>query len=164
MAVIGQGDLEVEPRKRAKREDPPPRPVEQTANRGFLEGGDPNKHYVWVSEVNDPTINVAYYRHLGYQIAQYDPSEARPTLGYQEFKQGDPIKSMGMVLMELPLERKAKLDQVGPDGQGGWAKAQRIQDAITKRELDELSPQEKHEFRGITSVRTEQDDRKRWQF
>ena len=60
-----------------KREDPPPRPVEQTANRGYLEGADPTKHYVWVSEVNDPTINVGYYKHRGYKIAQYDPAEAR---------------------------------------------------------------------------------------
>lgn len=145
-------------RRGIKREDPPPRPVEQVANRGFLEGQDPGKHYVWVSEVNDPTINVGYYKHLGFKIAQYDPDEARPSLGYQEYKQGDPIKSMGMVLMECPIELKAKLDKVG------WDKAQAIQDTITNREVDPLSEQEKREFRGITSVRTEQDDRRKWQF
>lgn len=145
-------------RRGIKRSDPPPRPVEQTANRGFLEGADPTKHYVWVSEVNDPTINVGYYKHLGYRIAQYDPSEARPTIGYQEFQQGDPIKTMGMVLMECPVERKAELDKVG------WDKASKIEDTIRNRDVDPLSDQEKREFRGITSVRTEQDDRKRWQF
>lgn len=152
------------PRKGIRREDPPPRPVEQTANRGYLQGADPGKHYVWVSEVNDPTINVGYYKHLGYQVAQYDPNEAKPTVGYQEYRQGDPIKSMGMVLMELPLERKGELDRVGADGQGGWDKAQRIQDTIRNREVDPLSEQEKREFRGITSVRTQQDDRKTWSF
>jgi hypothetical protein len=152
------------PRKGIRREDPPPRPVEQTANRGYLQGADPGKHYVWVSEVNDPTINVGYYKHLGYQVAQYDPNEAKPTVGYQEYRQGDPIKSMGMVLMELPLTRKSELDRVGPDGQGGWDKAQRIQDTIRNREVDPLSEQEKREFRGITSVRTQQDDRKTWSF
>ena len=141
-----------------RREDPPPRPVEQVANRGFLEGHDPGKHYVWVSDVNDPTINVGYYKSLGYKVAQYDPSEARPTIGYQEFQQGDPIKSMGMTLMECPVELKAKLDKVG------WDKAQAIQDTITNREVDPLSAQEQREFRGITSVRTEQDDRRKWQF
>jgi len=141
-----------------RREDPPARPVEGVANRGFLEGGDPNKHYVWVSEVNDPTINVGYYKHLGYKVAQYDPDEARPTIGYQEFVQGDPIKSMGMVLMECPLERKTALDQVG------WDKASRIEDTIRNRDVDPLSPEEKQSFRGITSVRTDLDDRKRWQF
>ena len=141
-----------------KREDPPPRPVEGIANRGYLQGSDPGKHYVWVSEVNDPTINVGYYKHLGYKVAQYDPDEARPTIGYQEFQQGDPIKSMGMVLMECPLDRKAALDQVG------WDKASRIEDTIRNRDVDPLSPEEKQSFRGITSVRTDLDDRKRWQF
>ena len=152
------------PRRGIKREDPPPRPVEQTANRGFLDGADPTQHYVWVSEVNDPTINVGYYKHLGYRVAQYDPSEARPTLGYQDYKQGDPIKSMGMVLMQIPAERKLELDSKGADGQGGWDKAKRIEDTIRNREVDPLSDQEQREFRGITSVRTDQDDRRKWQF
>jgi hypothetical protein len=141
-----------------KREDPPPRPVEGVANRGFLEGHDPGKHYVWVSEVNDPTINVGYYKHLGYKVAQYDPDEARPTIGYQEFQQGDPIKSMGMTLMECSLERKLAIDKVG------WDKASAIQETIRNRDIDPLSAQERQEFRGIKSVRTEQDDRTKWQF
>lgn len=141
-----------------KRQDPPPRPVEQVANRGYLEGFDGTKHYVYVSEVNDPTINVGYYKHLGYTISQYDPSEARPTIGYQEYRQGDPMKSMGMVLMECPNERKEALDKVG------WDKADAIQHTIRNREVDPLSEQEKREFRGITSVRTDQDDRRKWQF
>jgi len=139
--------------------------VEQTANRGFLEGADPNKHYVWVSEVNDPTINVHYYKHLGYTQSQYDPSEVHPTLGNMDgIKQGDPIKTMGMVLMECPLERKRQLDEVGPNGNTGWRFHDRLQDKVKHREFDELSPQEKRDFAGITSVRTETDDRKRWSF
>jgi hypothetical protein len=150
--------------KRPRREDPPPRPVEQTANRGYLEGRDPGKHYVWVSEVNDPTINVGYYKSLGYSIAQYDPSEARPSLGWQEYRQGDPIKSMGMVLMEIPIERKAELDRTGPDGRGGWDQAARIEEVIRHREVDPLSAEEQRAFSGIKSVRTDQDDRRKWQF
>lgn len=150
---------EVETSRRGlKREDPPPRPVEQTANRGFIDQSDPEKHYVWVSEVNDPTINVGHYLALGYKIAQYDPSEARPTIGYQEYKQGDPIKAHGMVLMEAPLSRKREIDEKG------WAAADRVEDTIRNREVDPLSEEERRAFRGITSVRTDQDDRKRWQF
>jgi hypothetical protein len=152
-------------RRGIKREDPPPRPVEQTANRGFLSGADPNKHYVWVSEVNDPTINVSYYRHLGYKAAQYDPSEAVPALGnMEELKQGDPIKTMGMVLMELPMERKRELDEFGPQGNTGQRAFNLLEEKVKNREFDPLTPQEQREFRGITSVRTEQDDRKRWSF
>lgn len=145
--------------KRVKREDPPPRPVEGTANRGYLEGHDPGKHYVWVSEVNDPTINPAYYKSLGYQISQYDPDEARPTLGWNDgIKQGDPIRTMGMVLMECSAERKAELDR------GGWDRADRIEETIRNREVDPLSVEERRAFKGITSVRMDQDDRRKWQF
>lgn len=144
--------------KGMRREDPPPRPVEQVANRGYLEGADPTKHYVWVSEVNDPTINVGYYKHLGYKVAQFDEGEAKPTIGYSEYKQGDPIKQMGMVLMECPLAMKLEHDKKG------WSAADRIQETIRTRELDPLSDEERRAFRGITSVRTEQDDRRKWQF
>lgn len=144
--------------KGIKREDPPPRPVEGTANRGFLDHADPGKHYVWVSEVNDPTINVGYYKARGYKISQYDPGEARPTLGYDEYKQGDPIKSMGMVLMEAPIERKMELDKAG------WDRADAIQETIRQRDIDPMTDEERARFRGIKSVRTEQDDRRKWQF
>lgn len=145
-------------KKGIKREDPPPRPVEGLANRGFLEGHDPTKHYVWVSEVNDPTINVGYYKAQGYKVSQFDPDEAKPAIGHQEFKQGDPIKSFGNVLMEIPLARKAEIDK------RGWDAADRIEDAIRNREVDPLSNEERRAFRGITSVRTEQDDRSKWKF
>jgi len=140
------------------RDDPPPRPVEQLANRGYLDQQDPTKHYVWVSEVNDPTVNVGYYKSRGYKVCQYDPSEARPTLGYSEYQQGDPIKSFGMVLMECPRELKAAEDQKG------WGQANQIEDTIRNREIDPLTNEERRAFRGITSVRTEQDDRRKWQF
>lgn len=145
-------------KKGIKREDPPPRPVEGLANRGFLQGQDPTKHYVWVSEVNDPTINVGFYKAQGYKVSQFDPDEAKPTIGHQEFKQGDPIKAFGNVLMEIPLERKAEIDKVG------WDAAGRIEDTIRHREVDPLSGEERAAFRGIKSVRTEQDDRTKWRF
>lgn len=150
--------------KGIRREDPPPRPVEQTANRGFLADGQADQHYVWVSEVNDPTINVSFYQALGYKIAQFDPSEARPSLGWNEYKQGDPIKSMGMVLMQCSKERKAEIDRVGHDGNHGWSAADRIQETIRNREIDPLSEEEKRGFRGITSVRHGNDDRRKWEF
>lgn len=151
--------VETEPTKKGiKRADPPPRPVEGLANRTNVEGKDPGKHYVWVSEVNDPSINIGTYKALGYKITQYDPDEVQPSIGYAEYKQGDPIKSTGMVLMECSLERKAQIDQVG------WDRADAIQETIRNREVDPLSAEEKRAFRGITSVRTEQDDRRKWEF
>lgn len=141
-----------------RREDPPPRPVEGTANRGFLQGQDPGKHYVWVSEVNDPTFNISYYRSLGYKVAQYDPSEAQPTIGNDEFRQGDPIKSFGNVLMEIPLERKRELDE------RGWQEADRIQETIRNRDIEPMTAEDRQKFRGITTKRMSTDDRRTWQF
>ena len=149
---------QTEPKKGIKRADPPPRPVEGLANRTDVDNKDPSKHYVWVSEVNDPSINIGTYKALGYKISQYDPSEEQPSIGYGEYKQGDPIKSTGMVLMECPLGRKREIDAAG------WARADAIEETIRNREVDPLSPEEKRAFRGITSVRTEQDDRRKWQF
>ncbi len=145
-------------KKGIRREDPPPRPVEQVANRGYLDGGDPDKHYVWVSEVNDPTLNVGSYLAQGYKVCQFDPNEAKPTVGYNEYKQGDPIKAMGMVLMEISRERKRELDEVG------WKRADAIQETIRQRDVDPLSPAEQASFRGIKSVRDDRDDRRKWQF
>lgn len=141
-----------------RREDPPPRPVEQVANRGFLENSDGTKHFVWVSEVNDPTLNVGSYLAQGYKVAQFDPDEAKPTVGYNEYKQGDPIKAMGMVLMEVPIERKREIDAVG------WQQADRIQETIRQRDIDPMSPSEQAGFKGIKSVRADSDDRRKWQF
>lgn len=143
---------------RVRREDPPPRPVEQVANRGFLDGADPQKHFVWVSEVNDPTLNVGSYLAQGYKVSQYDPDEAKPTVGYNEYKQGDPIKAMGMVLMEIPVERKRALDELG------WKRADAVQETIRQRDIDPLSSTEAAGFRGIKSVRADNDDRRKWQF
>lgn len=144
--------------KGIKREDPPPRPVEGLANRGLLAERDPSKFYVWVSETNDPTINVGFYKQQGYHVSQYDPSEAKPTLGYQEYKQGDAIKSNGMVLMECSLEHKRMLDA------RGLAELARLEDTVRNREIDPLSAAERQAYMGIKSVRTSQDDRRQWQF
>lgn len=141
--------------KKMRRDDPPPRPVEGLANRGFLQNADPGKHYVWVSQQNDPTFNIAYYRSLGYKKAQYDEGEVQPTLGNDEFKQGDVITSMGMVLMECSADHKRELDQQG------WKEADALQEQIRNRDIDPLN---KAEFRGITTARMSKDTRRAWQF
>lgn len=142
-----------------KREDPPPRPVEGLANRGLLDGADPTKHYVYVSEERNPTFNIGHYRRLGYTVSQYDPSSAQPVFGYEEFRQGDAIRADGCVLMECPIEHKQKLDREG------WAKADAIEETIRKRDVDPFSLEEQRTFKGIKSVRDpEEDNRASWKF
>lgn len=156
------GDIGSVPRKGIKRNDPEPRPVDGLLNRVAVEGKDPGKHYVWVSEVNNLSMNPGYYRSLGYQFSQYDPDEAQPVLGYEEMKQGDRMRSNGMVLMECALEHKAKLDAEGQK------KADRIEDTIKRRDvLDSEEPMtaiERAKMRGIVTRRYGGDDRENWGF
>lgn len=150
--------------KGIKRNDPDPRPVEGSLNRVAVSGKDPTKHYVWVSEVNDPTMNPGSYLSQGYSFTQHDPDGANPVMGYNpNLKQGDHLKSFGCVLMECPLEHKAKLDAEGQK----WA--DRIQDTIRRRDvIDETEPMtanERARMRGITTGRRYAgDSREQWEF
>lgn len=156
------GDIGSVPRKGIKRSDPEPRPVDGLLNRVAVEGQDPGKHYVWVSQVNNLSMNPGYYRSLGYQFSQYDPDEAQPVLGYEEMKQGDRMQSNGMILMECTLEHKAMLDAEGQK------KADRIEDTIKRRDvLDSEEPMtaiERAKMRGIVTRRYGGDDREHWGF
>lgn len=149
--------------KGIKRNDPDPRPVEGATNRVHVAGQDPDKHYVWVSKVDDPTMNPGSYRSMGYDFVQYDPDQEQPMLGFNEqLKQGDRIESFGMILMSCSKEHKAKLDAVGQK----WADG--ICDAIKRRDLSDgdepMTPNERARMRGIVTKRYGGDDRSNWEF
>ena len=156
--------------KGVKRNDPDPRPVEGALNRVAFTGRDPNKHYVWVSEVNDPTMNPGSYLSMGYRFTQYEKDAEQPVMGYQpDLKQGDHIKGFGCVLMECSVEHKADLDQKGAPGMGGgWDWADRVQATIRGRDImdetEPMSPAEKARMRGIVSKRWSGDSRENWGF
>lgn len=154
-----------------KRNDPDPRPVEGAINRAAVAGQDPDKHYVYVSTVNDPTMSPATYRSMGYHFTQYDPDGAQPVYGYNDgLKQGDRIESFGMVLMECSKEHKAKLDREGCMGQGGGQQwADKVEATIRQRDIaDETEPMtaiERAKMRGIvTGKRYGGDSRSQWEF
>lgn len=124
--------------------------------RGELKNANPKKHYVLVGLSSDFTINPAHYQALGYSFSNYDPDEAQPQVGWNEFKQGDRMIMNGVALMECSAERKAELDAES------LAWAQQKQDIIKNRDLDPLDPRE---FKGITSMREPGvDDRRTWSF
>ena len=132
-------------------------------NRVAVAGKDPTKHYVWVSEVNDPTMNPGSYLSQGYRFTQHDPDGANPVLGYNpELKQGDHLKSFGCVLMEIDAELKAEREAQGQ----AWA--DKIQAAIKTRDvMDETEPMSKIDrarMGGITSRRYGGDNREAWGF
>lgn len=151
------------PRQSIKRNDPDPRPVEGTLNRVSVSGQDPDKHYVWVSSANDPTMNPGSYRNMGYQFTQYDPDSAQPVMGYNEdIKQGDRMEAFGCVLMECSKEHKAMLDAKGQK----WA--DNVCDAIKRRDIaDDTEPMsaiDRAKMRGIVTKRYGGDDRSQWEF
>lgn len=161
--MADQGKHQHQPQPQGiKRNDPDPRPVEGATNRVAVQGQDPDKHYVWVSTVNDPTMNPGSYKSMGYQFVQYDPAEEQPSLGYQELKQGDRIEAFGMVLMQCSKEHKEKLDAKGQK----WADT--VCDAIKRRDIgDETEPltaNQRAQMRGITTRRYGGDDRSNWEF
>lgn len=140
--VTEQAKTEGKP-KGVKREDPAPRPVDGMEGRGELKNANPDKHYVLVGLSSDFTINPAHYQQLGYKFSTYDPDEAQPQVGWNEFKQGDRMIMNGVALMECSAENKARLDAES----AAWAKQK--QNIIQHRD-DELDPRE---FRGIKSMR-----------
>lgn len=151
--------------KGIKRNDPDPRPVEGATNRVALGNQDPDKHYVWVSKVNDPTMNTSTYRAMGYHFTQYDAGGVHPTMGdCEDLKQGERVESFGMVLMECSKEHKAKIDQEGVPGTGqlGQQWADKIVEVIRNREVEPEKAAER--ARGITTARYGGDDRKTWSF
>lgn len=153
-----------------KRSDPEPRPVEGAINRANVQGQDPDKHYVYVSKVNDPTMSSATYRSMGYKFSQFDPDGVQPVYGEHDLKQGDKIESFGMVLMECSKEHKAKLDYEGSPGCGlGQRWADKIVETIRRRDIgDETEPmsaQDRARMRGITTgKRYAGDTREQWEF
>jgi hypothetical protein len=151
------------PRQSIKRNDPDPRPVEGTLNRVAVAGQDPDKHYVWVSTVNDPTMNPGSYRSMGYKFTEYDPDGAQPALGYQEnLKPGDRMEAFGMVLMECSKEHKRQIETNGQK----WA--DNVCNAIKRRDIiddtEPLTAADKAKMRGIVTRRYGGDDRENWGF
>lgn len=158
--------------KGIKRNDPDPRPVEGTLSRVALTGKDPTKHYVWVSEVNNISLNPQSYLSMGYRFTQYDRDAELPAaLGWNpDMKQGDQMRGHGCVLMEIDQERHAELVQNGAPGAGSgqrWADAiqQHIRNQEELRDPEEpRSAAETAKTRGIRTGSYGDDSRRNWSF
>ncbi len=144
-----------------RRADPAPAPLDAVLSQGQLENKRADKHYVWVDEAANPTFNIGTYMALGYKIERYndgEPDATRPTLGWQEYKDGDPIKAMGCVLVSCPLEHKLKLDALGQ------ARVDDVQRKVRSRApIKPLSTQEQHDFQHINFEPHGGDNRPTWE-
>lgn len=156
--------------KGIRRNDPEPRPVEGTLSQVEVTGKSPNKHYVWVSEVNNLALSPQTYLSMGYRFTQYDKdAEQPPMLGYTpDLKQGDQLRGHGCVMMEIDKE---KHDDIVQNGTPGGGQGQKWGDAIQNRirRMEELpDPEESREdrarTRGIRTGSYGDDNRSRWSF
>lgn len=116
----------------SRRQDPPSRPTDGAAAWAQLRkpAGD-DQHYVYVYE-GDPEHGPDYYKAIGYHPVEYEKGGVRPMAG-KTGNSGDQIEMRGHVLMACSKERRAEIEQFGPDGVSGQALA----DAIDNRILDD---------------------------
>jgi hypothetical protein len=143
-----------------RREDPAPRPTDAVTPQGRLVKKDPNKHYVWVSRSGDPTFGIGSYLASGYKFAEYSRDEAQPMIGWQEFREGDRIESVGSVLMWCPKEHKEMLEREGQK------RVDAIEATIKRRDIpaDNLTAEERAAFRHIRTESHGDDNRPMWEF
>jgi hypothetical protein len=144
-----------------RRVDPRPAPTDAVSAQGVLVGKNPDKHYVWVSKVGDPTFNVGTYRAKGYKVERFDkdnPNEARPVIGCEEY--GAPIEAVACVLMSCSLEQKRKLDAQAQ------LEVDRIQHTIRHGRVDPLSAADRAQYQHIRFERDldRGDNRPNWEF
>ena len=119
------------PQAVTRRADPKPRPTSGVHSWTKLKNKDINKHYAWIS-MTDPDQGVDYYLSLGYEPVYASEGGVEPLGGKLARKSGEQIVFRGLLLMECPLERKAQIDNEGPDGDTG----QQLADVIESRILD----------------------------
>jgi hypothetical protein len=143
------------------RVDPAPAPLDAVLSQGQLTNKDAKKHYVWVSKTGDPTFNLGTYMALGYKIEKYakaEPDQTRPTLGWQEYEDGDPIEAMACTLVSCSMEHKRMLDA------RGQAQVDERQDKLRSRaHVQPLSTQERHDYRHIEFEPHGGDNRPSWE-
>jgi hypothetical protein len=117
--------------KQSERVDPPRRSAGTVLHATSLDNQDPNKHYVWASLTTEIAgiQAVDYYENIGYDVELHKPGGVVSGLGRtaRERKAGQRIEQYGCVLMSCSLERKAEIDQYGPDGDGGQQRASELE-------------------------------------
>lgn len=114
-------------KRQPARSDPRPRHHDGAANWTRLQDQDSEKHYVYVSLGDIDAL--AEYPAIGYEREVLTEGGVKPSKG-ATCKMGEPIEMRGHVLMSISMEEKRRIDQEGPDGNSGWAYADRIDERI----------------------------------
>ena len=120
-------------KKPVRRVDPRPRHVDGTAPLMRLKNQNPEKVYRAAS-VSDPVFGLQRYVAMGWAVEVYtgEPN-CLQFAGGQTCKKGDPLESMGHVIVSMPAKRYADIVQYGEDGASGQAETDEIEERIIDR-------------------------------
>ena len=107
---------------------------------GSLINAESGRHYVFASADDSDHMNHQYYEMLGYRLERATKGGVRVSMGGR-VKEGEPLEFWGHVLMSCTLERKAEIEEFGPDGQTGRRLQRTLQDKINRRGIaDGIDP------------------------
>ena len=112
------------------RKDPSPTSFD-VPQMGMVINPEPGRHYVYAHSEDGQHQNVQYYEMLGYRTELCTKGGVRVAQG-EKAREGDPLRFWGMVLMSCSPERKAQIDEHGPDGRTGRHLSRAIQNKINK--------------------------------
>lgn len=115
--------------QRGRRKDPKPRHTDGAAPWAKLKNRDERLHYTYVYAGDGVDHGPDYYRSIGYEPVEYSADGVAPVAGVTG-NPGDQIEMRGHVLMACTLERKAEIDQYGPDGVSGQELADEIEEVM----------------------------------
>lgn len=120
-------------KKPVRRVDPRPKHIDGTAPLMRLKNANPKKVYKAAS-VSDPVFGLQHYRAMGWDVEIYTGEpHGLQFAGGQTCKPGDPLESMGHVIVSLDAEKYAQVVQFGEDGASGQAEADEIENRIIDR-------------------------------
>jgi len=153
---------------RTGRADPKPRHIDAVTPWGSLVNKDPNREYVYANaRAQGMAGSVDWYRMLGYRLEKYKKGGVLPA-GFNAQdedelpKEGEPLIVMGCAVMSVSKERKAELDQVGFDGNGGQQHVDRIESEILDRESGGIDESRGLYGYGDKYMRVENDTKSPW--
>lgn len=120
-----------------KRHDPRHRHVDSAPRWSRIVNQDPKFKYVYVSQ--DDTLAIQQYKYDGYTSVPMTESGARP-MGGATVQMGQEQTAMGMLLMQVPIERWEQIQREGPEGGKGAERATWLESQMLKAPGREWDP------------------------
>lgn len=113
------------------RKDPKPRVYNGEVRGPKLLNRDPKKAYVYVNPADPDAYGL--YQSMGYEVERQTEAGVKLAIGATS-KNGEAIAYQGQILMSVSLERKAEIDQFGPEGDTGTAWADQLESRFVDKD------------------------------